>query len=131
MERAPHKRLSTAYAVVAVVFALMMSFSASGKLMQMPPVVKGIHETVGVPLGLFPVLATLQIAGAIGLLAGIVRPKLGVIAAGAFVLYFAGAIVAHVNAGDWPGLRAPIVPLLLAITAFMLRRKSLPSTAPA
>ena len=115
------KRLSTAYIVVAVLMALMMFFSASGKLTLNPAVVKGIHEVVGVPLNLLPVLALLEIAGGIGLLAGIVRPKLGIAGAIGLVCYFVGAFIAHVRVADWAGLTGPIVPFVFAVAALILR----------
>jgi hypothetical protein len=113
--------LTIAYNVIAVVFAIMLGFSATLKLMLHPGPVKGIHEVVGVPLSWFPVLAACLIAGAVGLVVGIFRPKIGVAAAGGLVVYFIGAIVAHVLANDWAGLKGPIVPFLLATTALTLR----------
>jgi uncharacterized membrane protein len=71
------------------------------------------------------VLAACEIAGGIGLLIGISRPKLGVAAAVGLVLYFIGAFVAHVRVGDWPGLKAPITPFVLACAALALRISSM------
>jgi hypothetical protein len=121
MEKSSSKRLSIAYIVVATLVALMMFFSASTKLTLNPGAVQVIHETVGVPLSLFPVLAACLIAGGIGLLAGIFRPKLGVAAGVGLVLYFLGAMVAHIAIGDWAGVKSPIVPLVLAGAALTLR----------
>ena len=118
------KGLFIAYVVVAIVMAVMMFISASGKLMRIPGAVKVINEVVGVPLGLFPVLAACEIAGGIGLLVGIFRPKLGVAAGAGLVLYFIGAMVGHVRVGDWAGLTAPILPLVLAVAALVLRISS-------
>ena len=123
---ASRKRLAIAYIVVAVLLALMMGVSASGKLMQIPGAVQTIHGVVGVPLKLFPVLAALEIAGALGLIAGIFRPKLGVAAAGGLVLYFIGAITGHVIAGDFAGIKAPIAPFVLSVAALALRLRSMP-----
>jgi hypothetical protein len=125
METSANKRLSIAYIVAASVFALMMFFSASFKLMLHPGAVRGIHEVVGVPLVYFPVLAGLEIAGGLGLLAGIIRPRLGVAGAIGLVLYFIGAILAHVRVGDWDGLKSPIFPLLFAVAVLTLRVVSL------
>jgi hypothetical protein len=126
VEKRPSKRLSIAYAVVAVLMALTMFISASGKLTLNPGAVKVIHDVVGVPLRFFPVLAALEIAGGLGLLAGIFRPKLGAAAGVGLVLYFVGAFMAHVIAGDWAGLTAPIVPFIMAVAALTLRLKSMP-----
>ena len=61
--------------------------SASFKLTNNPDAVHLIHEVIGVPLALIPVLALCEIAGGVGLLAGIWRPKLGVAGAAGLVLY--------------------------------------------
>ena len=120
METAPGKRLSIAYIVVSVLVGLMTFVSAAGKLTHNPGAVRVINEVAGVPLSFFPVLAICEIAGGIGLLAGIWRPKLGVAAGVGLVLYFVGAIVAHVRVGDWGGVTAPITPLVLSSVALTL-----------
>ena len=125
MAKSAGKGLFIAYVVLAVLMALMMFFSAGTKLTHNPGAVHVIHEVIGVPLALFPVLAACEIAGGLGLLAGIVRPKLGVAGALGLVLYFVGAIVAHVAVGDWAGLKAPITPLLLACATLALRITSM------
>ena len=48
------------YCVLAVLYAAMLIFSGITKLQVHPEAVRVIHELVGVPLGLFPVLATLE-----------------------------------------------------------------------
>jgi hypothetical protein len=121
MPKPASKGLFIAYVVVASLLSLMMFFSASTKLTHNPGAVQVIHEVIGIPLGLFPVLAALEIAGGLGLLAGIFRPKLGVAGATGLVLYFVGAIIAHVVVSDWAGLKAPITPLVLAGAALALR----------
>jgi hypothetical protein len=120
MASSPGKGLSIAYIVVAVVMALMMFASASFKFTMNPGAVKGLHEVVRVPLGLIPVLGALEVAGGLGLLAGIFRPKLGVAGAAGLVLYFIGAFVAHIRVADWPGITAPILPFVLAVTSLVL-----------
>ena len=67
-----------AYLVVTIAFASMVVFSGVGKIRRDPHQVRVIHETVGVPLKLFPLLATCEFGGALGLLAGIGWPALGI-----------------------------------------------------
>jgi hypothetical protein len=121
MEKAPGKGLFIAYVVVAVLVAASMFFSASAKLTLHPGAVKTIHEDAGVPLGLFPVLAAWLIAAGIGLLAGIRWPKVGVAAGVALVVYFVGAVMAHVLAGHPAEAKSPLMPLLMAVTVLTLR----------
>ena len=120
MVKTATKKVSIAYVVLAILMAPMMCISAAGKLMLHPGAVHVINEVAGVPLNFFPLLAACEIAGGLGLVAGIFRPKLGVAAGAGLVLYFLGAIVAHVRVGDWEGVTAPITPLLLATTALAL-----------
>jgi hypothetical protein len=79
---------------------------------------------VGVPRSWLPMLGTLKIAGAIGLLVGLVGPPvIGISAATGLVLYFVGAVIAHFRArvlyniafpGAYLGLSASSLVLLAA-----------------
>jgi hypothetical protein len=53
-----------------------------------------------VPRSWIPVLGTLLAAGSLGLLAGFAVPLLGTLAAGGLVLYFLGALGAHLRVGS-------------------------------
>jgi hypothetical protein len=125
MEKPAGKGLSIVYTVVAIAMALMMFVSASGKLTLNPGAVHVIHDIAGVPMSFFPILAACEIAGGIGLVVGIYRPQLGVAAAIGLVIYFVGALVAHIRVGDWAGLKAPIAPFVMAVAALMLRISSM------
>jgi hypothetical protein len=54
----------------------------------------------GVPRSWVPVLGMLLAAGSVGLVAGFAVPVLGVLAAAGLVLYFVGAIIAHLRVGS-------------------------------
>ncbi|WP_406464559.1 DoxX family protein [Streptomyces sp. NBC_01622] len=54
----------------------------------------------GIPRKWVPVLGMLLAAGTVGLLAGLAVPLLGTLAASGLVLYFIGAIIAHVRVGS-------------------------------
>jgi hypothetical protein len=53
-----------------------------------------------VPHSWLPVLGTLLAAGSVGLLAGFAVPLLGTLAATGLVLYFVGALIAHLRVGS-------------------------------
>ncbi len=73
----------------------------------------------GVPDSWMTTLGILKVAGALGLLVGIVVPSVGTAAAIGLVLFFIGAIVTHLRAHDYTfGLAA--VFLLLATAALVL-----------
>jgi hypothetical protein len=109
------------YLALTVIFALMLAFSGLGKMRGDLRHVKVIHETVGVPLKYFPLLAACEFAGALGLLAGIWWPALGVAAAIGLVLYFVGAIISHLRVGDMKGIGPAAFMLGLAAGALAVR----------
>jgi hypothetical protein len=88
-----------AYAVVGVLLALALLVSAAAKLRRVPQLVDGL-TSLGVPLGLFPFLAACEIAGAGGVLIGLWYPPLGIAATIGLVLYFVGAVSAHLRKSD-------------------------------
>ena len=108
-----------AYAVVAVVLTLALAMSGRAKLVGDERIVSGL-TSVGVPRGWFSWLAACEIAGALGLLAGLVYRPLGIAAAIGVVLYFIGAVITHVRAHDSKGLTAPAGLLVLAIVVLSL-----------
>jgi hypothetical protein len=113
--------MGTVYLVMTVLVALMVAFSGIGKVRRDPRQVKVIHETVGVPLKYLPLLAVCEFAGALGLVAGIWWPALGVAAAIGLVIYFVGAIVSHLRVGDIKGIGSAVFMLVLAAGALAVR----------
>lgn len=111
----------TAYLVLTVLVGLMLAFSGLGKIRRDPRQVKVIHQTVGVPLKYFPLLAACEFAGALGLTVGIWKPPLGVAAGIGLVLYFVGAVVWHLRAGDVKGIGPPAFMLVLAVGVLAVR----------
>ena len=53
-----------------------------------------------VPRSWVPVLGMLLAAGTVGLLAGFAIPLLGILASAGLVLYFVGALIAHLRVGS-------------------------------
>jgi hypothetical protein len=119
--------MTIAYFVVTGVFAAMVLFSGIGKIRRDPKIVKVIHEIVGVPMKYFPLLAACEFAGAVGLVAGIWWPPLGVAAGVGLVCYFVGATVSHVRVGDFKGIGPAAFMLVVAIAALALRILTKPS----
>ncbi|MFI7607502.1 DoxX family protein [Micromonospora sp. NPDC049366] len=66
-----------------------------------------------------PVLGTVLAAGSVGLLIGIDVPLLGILAAAGLVLYFVGAIGAHLRVGSRQ-LVGPTVFLAVSVAALVL-----------
>jgi hypothetical protein len=110
-----------AYLVITILFAIAVAFSGVGKIRRDAHQVRVIHETVGVPLKFFPLLAACEFAGASGLLAGIGWPPLGVAGGIGLVLYFMGAVVSHLRVGDFKGIGSAAFMLVVAAAALAMR----------
>ena len=110
-----------ALAISAILLAAMCVSSASMKLRRNERAVAIIGGTVGVPLRLFPVLASLELAGAAGILTGLWLELVGIAAAAGLVAYFIGAVTGHLRAGDTKNLTMPLTPLALSIAVLVLR----------
>ena len=113
--------MHTAYLVITLLFALMVSYSGVGKIRRDPLQARVVHETVGLPLKYFPMLAACEFAGAVGLVLGIWWPLIGIAAGIGLVLYFVGAIVSHLRVGDVKGIGSAAFMLALAAAALALR----------
>ena len=84
---------------------------------------------VGVPQSWLPMLAALKAAGAAGLLLGLagVRP-IGIAAAAGLVLFFVGAVAAHVRVGEYRKIFFPVGYLALAIASLVAAVAASPVT---
>lgn len=113
--------MQVAYLVVSILLAIALTFSGIGKLRRDARQVRVVHETVGLPLKYFPALATLEFAGAAGLVAGIWWPWIGIAAGIGVVLYFVGAVVSHLRVGDFKGIGSAAFMLVFAAAALVLQ----------
>ena len=109
-----------AAALVSCLLAVLAAFAAIRKLSHRPEVV-ATYTAVGVPEERLDALAAILLAGAAGLLAGLLSAPIGAAAAAVFVVYFLVAIAAHLRAGDVRNLPTPVVMELLAAAALILR----------
>ena len=110
-----------ALVITTVLLALIGLNSAVMKLRENEQVVAIIGGTVGVPARYFPVLAALEIAGAVGIIAGLWVEPLGVAAAIGLVAYFVGAVAGHLRVRDMKNVAMPLPPLVLSIAVLTLR----------
>jgi hypothetical protein len=104
--------------VISLLFAALLVVSATGKLRR-DPTQMATMERVGARR-IVPVLATLELAAAAGLAAGLAWWPIGVAAGIGITLYFAGAIIAHLRVHD-RGIVAPVVLLVVALVTLALR----------
>lgn len=109
-----------AYVVIAILLALLLTVSGTGKLRRDERQVASFQK-IGVPLTWMPPLAACEFAGALGLVGGALFAPLGIAAAIGVVLYFVGAAISHLRAKDFSGLATPLPILAAAIAALTLR----------
>jgi hypothetical protein len=100
--------MSTTYAIVTAVGAAMVAFSAISVLTHAKWVVEPLAE-YGVPRSWWSWLGATKAAGAIGLLAGLWVPVIGVIAGIGLVLYFLGAVVTVLRARSYAHVPFPLM----------------------
>ncbi|MEV6359130.1 DoxX family protein [Nocardia asteroides] len=100
--------MNTAYIIVTVVAALWVGFSAVSLLRRAPFVVDPLIE-YGVPQTWWTPLGLAKAAGAIGLLAGLWIPALGITAAIALILYFTGAVITVLRAHSYKTVAFPVL----------------------
>jgi DoxX-like family len=109
-----------AYVIITVIAILANAWAAAADLAQARFVLANMAE-VGVPRSWLRPLAALKGAGTAGLLLGLLglRP-LGVAAAIGLVLFFTGALAAHVRARAFRTIAFPAAYLALAIASAAL-----------
>jgi DoxX-like protein len=90
--------MDTAFIVVTVTTAIVTAGIAIADLIPAGFVLANSAE-VGVPRSWLPALGAVKLAGAAGLVVGLLGlPALGIAAAVGLVLFFAGAVVTHLRA---------------------------------
>lgn len=108
-----------AVCVVSGLLAAALLLSGRGKLVKDPQQMKTM-ATVGFPEDRLWLLAAAEVAGTVGLVAGLFWWPVGVAAAIGVVLYFLGAIGAHLRVRDMKFAPA-LVMLVAAVAALALR----------
>jgi membrane-bound ClpP family serine protease len=91
--------MAAAYVTVTILAAVFTGIAAVTYLIGHDSP-KAQADMKRLPRSWLPVLGTLLAAGSLGLLAGFVVPLLGTLAAVGLVLYFLGALVAHLRVGS-------------------------------
>lgn len=112
--------MSIALVLVTVVTILANAGVAVADFARAPFVLANSAE-VGVPGSWLPVLGALKAAGAIGLVVGLLGvPVLGLLAGIGLVLFFVGAVIAHLRARVLHNIAVAIAFLGLAAATVLL-----------
>lgn len=112
--------MSTVYVVVTVLTIVANAGIAVADFLRAEFVLANSTE-VDVPTSWLPGLGALKAAGAVGLLLGLLGARVvGIAAATGLVLFFVGAVAAHVRAGVYRNIAAPGGFLGLALASLVL-----------
>lgn len=109
----------TAYVIVTVLAALWVGFSAFSLLTRKSWVVEPLVQ-YRVPESWWRWLGLAKAAGAIGMLAGLFVPFVGLLATIGVVLYFAGAAITNARAKAYGHIPFPLLYLVPAVMAYAL-----------
>jgi hypothetical protein len=104
--------MNVALIVVASVLVVGSVASGVGKLTRQAPIVE-VLTRVGVAPARIPLLGTLQILGALGVVVGIWMPVLGMLATLCLTLYYLGAMFSHLRIKDTAAGTAPATALFV------------------
>ncbi|MEU8900420.1 DoxX family protein [Nocardia sp. NPDC048505] len=111
--------MNIAFVVVTVLAALWVGFSAVSTFTRAAWVVEPLAD-YGVPRAWWPGLATVKTAGALGMLAGLFVPALGVAAAIGLIVYFLGAVATVLRARAYAHIAYPLLYLVPVVAALVL-----------
>jgi DoxX-like family len=112
--------MDTAYIVITLTTAIITAGIAVADLVPAGFVLANSAE-VGVPRSWLPALGAVKLAGAVGLVVGLLAlPALGIAAAAGLVLFFVGAVITHLRAGVLYNIAFPGGFLLLSTASLAL-----------
>ena len=86
--------MSVLLIVVGALVVLASIGSGFAKFSRVPAVMSSM-ESVGVKRNQIPFLASLEVAGGVGVVVGVWVPILGVVSSACLALYFVGAVASH------------------------------------
>ncbi|MGW6909129.1 DoxX family protein [Streptomyces sp. NPDC054940] len=105
--------------VLTSLLAVWFAFLGVGKVMGTAAMAERAAH-VGFGVGVYRVIGALELAGVIGLILGLTLPALGALAAAGFLLLLAGAVAAHLRAGDRLPAAAPAIVSALVVAAYLI-----------
>lgn len=105
--------------VLSLVLAAAMLGSGIQKLLRTPAMIENMRA-VNVSVPQMTVLGVLEVAATVGFVVGLWWTPLAVAAAIGAVLYFGGAVVAHVRASDKNVVAAAVLLVLAVVTLVLL-----------
>jgi hypothetical protein len=109
--------------VVTILLAVFFTFSSSIKLVGVRQSLE-IRDHLGVKPVQWRAIGALELAGVVGVLAGLVWAPIGVAAAIGLALLAIGAVAFHIRASDGPAKTAPaVICVVLAVATAILQAR--------
>ena len=105
-------------ALAALVAAVFIALGAAKVAAVAPMRARAAH--LGYATRSYQTIGVLEIAGAIGVLLGLIAPPIGALAAAGLLLLLAGAVLAHLRNRDQPRLLAPALVAGLLVAAYLV-----------
>jgi DoxX-like family len=110
--------MNVSVALAALVAAIFTALGAA-KILAVPPM-RSRAAHAGFTVAAYRRIGVLEVAGAAGVLAGLIRPVLGGLASAGLLLLLAGAMVTHVRNHDGPREVAPAVVCVVLVAGYLV-----------
>lgn len=110
--------MSAATAALAGTLAVFFTGLGTAK-MRAVPAMRERAAHVGMSNDAYRKIGALEVAGAAGVLAGLVEPRIGGLAAAGLLALLGGAVVAHLRTGDTLREAAPALVSAAAVAAYL------------
>ncbi|MEU6352996.1 DoxX family protein [Streptomyces sp. NPDC047072] len=105
--------------ILTCLLALWFTLLSAGKLLGTAQMAERAAH-LGFTVGGYRVIGALELAGVLGLFAGWSVTGLGIVAAAGFLLLLAGAVLAHLRAGDRLPAAAPAILSAVLVVAYLI-----------
>ncbi len=105
--------------IVTILAAAFVGFSAVSVFLRAKWIVQPLSD-YGVSPSWWPWLGAAKAAGAVGLLAGLLVPSIGVLAGICLVLYFTAAVITVIRARWYSHIAYPLIYMAVVVAALVL-----------
>ncbi|MCZ7422225.1 DoxX family protein [Verrucosispora sp. WMMA2121] len=105
--------------ILAVLLALVFLILGTVKTLALRPMHERATEA-GFSVAAYRRIGLLEVAGAVGLLVGLIVPPIGALAGAGLLLLLIGALAVHLRKGDGPQKYAPALVCGLLVAAYLV-----------
>lgn len=105
--------------ILAVLLALIFAALGTAKIRALQPM-RELATEAGFSVAAYRRIGLLEVAAAIGLLIGLIKPLTGTLAGAGLLLLLGGALVVHLRKGDGPRKYAPAVVVGLLVAVYLV-----------